>query len=288
MPIDSDQLALHFGFSFEDLYHRDGLVHLDGVFLQELQSADAALFDRLTTARRDPAALTRKQQSDLIIDLAPYLEDFIGELFGISADVRKLQARHDALAPIYALKRKFIQKKAISGVTKEQASAINGMAVAAELESLFGEPLTERSFVEHVSAWLDAEAHHQPHLQSAAQYAAWAALSPAGMEKHHHGVLFRVPHKLDMTHLIPVETLQANGVAKLTLPEHSWRHREGFKLTDAGMDLTAALDQAHYCIKCHNQAKDSCSTGLKEKTGAFKASVFGVTLAGCPLEEKIS
>ncbi len=54
------------------------------------------------------------------------------------------------------------------------------------------------------------------------------------------------------------------------------------------MDLTAALDQAHYCIKCHNQGKDSCSTGLKEKDGAFKASVFGVTLAGCPLEEKIS
>ena len=48
------------------------------------------------------------------------------------------------------------------------------------------------------------------------------------------------------------------------------------------------LDQAHYCIKCHNQGKDSCSTGLKEKDGAFKKSVFGVTLAGCPLEEKIS
>ena len=34
--------------------------------------------------------------------------------------------------------------------------------------------------------------------------------------------------------------------------------------------------------------KDSCSTGLKEKTGEFKTSVFGVTLAGCPLDEKIS
>jgi NADPH-dependent glutamate synthase beta subunit-like oxidoreductase/NAD(P)H-flavin reductase len=288
MPTDSDQLDLHFGFSFEDLYHRDGLVRLDGTFLEQLRLSDAALFERLTAARSNPDALTRKQQSELIIDLAPHLEDFIGELFGISADVRKLQARHDALAPIYALKRKFVQKKAISGVTKEQASAINGTAVAAELEALFNEPLTEASFVEHVSRWLDAEEHHQPHLATAAQYAAWAALSPAGIEKYHHGVLFKVPHKLDMTHLIPVETLQINGVAKLALPEHAWRHREGFKLTDAGMDLTAALDQAHYCIKCHNQAKDSCSTGLKEKNGAFKASVFGVALAGCPLEEKIS
>ena len=67
-----------------------------------------------------------------------------------------------------------------------------------------------------------------------------------------------------------------------------WRSREGFALTDRGTDLTGALDQANYCIWCHNQGKDSCAQGLKEKDGAFKKSVFGVTLAGCPLEEKIS
>ena len=79
-----------------------------------------------------------------------------------------------------------------------------------------------------------------------------------------------------------------NGIAKLRLPEDDWRAREGFHLTDSGMALEGALDQANYCIKCHNQAKDSCSTGLKEKTGEFKKTVFGVTLAGCPLDEKIS
>ncbi len=113
-------------------------------------------------------------------------------------------------------------------------------------------------------------------------------LSEAGRKQHHGDVLFKVAHKLDSLHLVPVETLQENGIAKLRLPEESWRHREGFKLTDAGMDLDGALDQAHYCIKCHNQGKDSCSTGLKEKTGEFKKTVFGVTLAGCPLDEKIS
>ena len=87
---------------------------------------------------------------------------------------------------------------------------------------------------------------------------------------------------------MPVETLLEGGIAKLRLPEESWREREGFHLTDPGMGLKGALDQAHYCIKCHNQGKDSCSTGLKEKTGEFKKTVFGVTLAGCPLEEKIS
>src|SRR5208283_2500834 len=149
-------------------------------------------------------------------------------------------------------------------------------------------PLTEASFVEHVSRWLEAEQEHTAQLRAAEQYAAWAALSPAGRAKHHREVLFKVPHKLDMTHLVPVETIEVDGVARMALPADRLRHREGFKLTDPGMDLTAALDQAHYCIKCHNQGKDSCSTGLKEKDGAFKASLFGITLAGCPLEEKIS
>jgi len=256
--------------------------------VEELRAAHPELAQRLQDARANPGALARKQQSDLIVELAPHVEDFLGELFRISGELRALQSKHHHLAPIYALKRRFVQKKAISGVSKEQASAINGLALAAELESLFDEPLTEASFVEHVSRWLDAEKEYEPQLKIAAQYAAWAALCPAGIERHHHGVLFRVPHKLDMTQLIPVETLESGGIATLALPEHHWRHREGFKLTDAGMNLTAALDQANYCIKCHNQGKDSCSTGLKEKDGSFKSSAFGITLAGFPLEEKIS
>jgi len=56
-----------------------------------------------------------------VIALAPHAEDFVAELFGITPQLRHLQERHNALAPIYALKRKFVQKKAISGVTKEKA-----------------------------------------------------------------------------------------------------------------------------------------------------------------------
>ncbi len=284
----SDSLHLKFGFSFEDLYTREGLVRLDVAFCEQLTASDAALSARLAAARQNPATLTNKQQSELIIEAAPHVEDFVADLFGISKELHALQARHHALAPLYALKRKFIQKKAISGVTKEQATAIDGAAIGAELESLFNGPMTEECFVEHVTRWLEAEEDHQRPLHLAAQYAAWAALSPAGIAKHHHGVLFKVPHKLDPAHLIQIEITNDGGVERIGLRKDKLRHREGFHLTDAGMDLTHALDQAQYCIKCHNQGKDSCSTGLMEKDGTFKSSVFGVTLAGCPLDEKIS
>ena len=282
----SDSLALKYGLSFEDLYRREGLVRLDDAFIAHLKTADAALYARFTEARAN--ALARKKQAELLVDLAPHVDDFVGDLFGISADMRELQARHNALAPLNALKRKFVQKKALSGMTVEKASAIDGRARAAELKALFGEPVTEASYVEHVSKWLDDEANHGEGLVAASQFAAWAAMSEAGRAAYRGWVLFQTPKKLDMAHLVPVEMLTSGGVKNFILPEHDLRHREGFGLTDQGMDLKGALDQANYCIKCHNQEKDSCSTGLKEKNGDFKKSFFGVTLAGCPLDEKIS
>jgi hypothetical protein len=156
MSVSSNEIDLGFGVLFDDLYNREGLVRLDGIFLHHLTGVDPSLNARLANARANPEAIAGNQRSELIIELAPHVEDFLGELFNISGEMQALGARHNALAPLFAYKRKFIQKRAISGVTKE--------------------------------------------------------------------------------------------------------------LTDAGTDLTGALDQAHYCIKCHNQGKDSCSTGLKEKT----------------------
>ena len=288
MSVTSDQCSLGFGLQFEDLYSREGLVRLDAAFLDRLQATESGLHARLMEARRNPDAANERERSELMIALAPHIEDFLAELFGITKEVEALELQHNALAPFFAFKRKFIQKRAISGVNKEQAEAIDGPGLARELESAFGEPLTENSFFEYVSGWVENEPEHLASVQAAARYAAWAALSDAGRKKHHGDVLFKVPHKLDPLHLVPVQSLTESGVGKLQLPEEDWRTREGFHLTDRGMGLKGALDQASYCIKCHNQGKDSCSTGLKEKTGEFKHSQFGVTLAGCPLDEKIS
>jgi NADPH-dependent glutamate synthase beta subunit-like oxidoreductase/NAD(P)H-flavin reductase len=282
-----DTLVLRGGFSFEDLYARQGLTRLDAAFLADLEAADPALHQRVLAARANPGALTGKPHSELILELAPHVDTFIGELFGVAAELAALSARHHEDDPIYFVKRQFVQRKALTGVTAEQAAAIDGPAIAAELEARFFEPLTEATFAANVEQWLKNEAANKPALALAARYAAWATLSPQGKAKHAHGVLFKTPHKLDPQHLIPVESL-TNGVGKVRLSPDHWRHREGFALTDPGMDLTHALDQAHYCIKCHNQAKDSCSTGLREKTGEFRKSPLGVTLAGCPLSEKIS
>jgi NADPH-dependent glutamate synthase beta subunit-like oxidoreductase/NAD(P)H-flavin reductase len=284
---DGPRLSLRHGIAFEDLYRREGLARLDSAFLADLLEREPGLHARLEAARLDPAMLPTKQASELIVEIAPYLEDFIGGLFGIEAELRELQTRHTELAPLYSVKRRFVQRR-VNGRKVEQALAIDAVAVTAELETFLQGPLTEERYATHVACWLEAEAEHATQIQLAADYAAWAVLTPEGRKKHRHGVVFRLPQKLDMHHLIPVESLLVHDTVQLSLGSEHWRDREGFHLTDAGTDLKGALDQAHYCIKCHHQGKDSCSSGLREKTGAFKSSVFGIPLAGCPLEEKIS
>jgi NADPH-dependent glutamate synthase beta subunit-like oxidoreductase/NAD(P)H-flavin reductase len=289
-------LILSHGLSFADLYDRGGLVRLDQAFVAHLVESDVALRARLMAARSDPDAIEHQAESDLLVDLAPHLEDFIGELFDIAAEVRALQARHHELAPLYSVKRLFVQRRAVKGIKEEDAEALDGPRLAFELDRLMAvapdEAITiaawERRYAEEVTNWLADEAANEAPLATAQRYAAWATLSEEGRRKHRRGVLFKVPHRLDMQHLVPVETVVRDGVTMLRLPEEEWRRREGFALTDAGTDLTGALDQANYCIWCHNQGKDSCAKGLREKDGAFKKTVFGVTLAGCPLEEKIS
>jgi hypothetical protein len=284
---NASSISLKFGFAFPDLYRRDGLERLDATFLEQLLERSPELHARLLAARRDPAALPRKQASELIVELAPYLEDFIGELFGIGTELRGLQARQAELAPLHAVKRQFVQRK-VKGRTVEEALAIDALSLTAELEAFLHEPLSERCFAGHVADWLENEEESGRQLRLAADYALWAALAPEGRKKHGHGVLFNLPRKLDMLHLVPVETHQILGTDQMGLGRDHWRHRNGFHLTDAGTDLAGALDQAGYCVKCHHQGKDSCSTGLREKTGEYKSSIFGIPLAGCPLEEKIS
>jgi NADPH-dependent glutamate synthase beta subunit-like oxidoreductase len=284
-----EPLELGFDLTFADLYDRAGLERLDAIFLTFLKGADADLHDRLVDIRRDGNAADRKAEAELLLCLVPYVEDFIGDLFEIADDVRQLQARHDDLAPLHAVKRSFVQRRATKGKTAGDAAKIDGATLARDLVALLGEPLTEPAFARRVGEWLKSEAENRAALDLAAEYATWAVLAAAGQQKHGDGILFRLPHKSDRMNSIPLQRVTRNGVAVLRGQDDRQRHRCGFKLTDNGASFVQALDQANYCIWCHNQGKDSCSQGLRDrKTGSCEHDVFGVKLLGCPLEERIS
>ncbi|MBM3620545.1 MAG: pyridine nucleotide-disulfide oxidoreductase [Alphaproteobacteria bacterium] len=294
-------LSLRHGLFFEDLYARDGLTRLDAAFVARLADIDVALHNRLLTARTAPDALTDKDESALLIELAPHLDDFLADLFGVTTPNLALRAAHSRLMPLYDCKRLFVQRHAARAIKQPAAEALDGASVTTAANAVVGIDLGDASidletrelaFATIVPRHLDAEykiAAPSQDIEALTCYAAWALFAREGKARHRAGALFKQPHKLDFERLVPVETETVDGVVKMKLPKALMRPRDGFHLTDQGGDLAYALDHTQYCIWCHNQGKDSCSRGYKDrKTGAFTRSPFGVTLAGCPLEEKIS
>ncbi|MBM3347232.1 MAG: pyridine nucleotide-disulfide oxidoreductase, partial [Betaproteobacteria bacterium] len=289
-------LKLGFGLKFADLYQCDGLAQLDAAFLAHLSKADAGLVERLRTARADPGVLEARSESALLLDLAPHLDRFVAQLFGIANEVIALSGRHSALAPLYEIKRRFVQRHAATRIKPPEAEAIDGLAIEAELKAQFGGRFDELTFALKVTEWQQDEARHARELDLAMRYAAWALQSTAGREHTREGVLFKAPAKTDPQNLLHrARSHTQHGVRSFTIRPEYIRRRNGFALTDGGTDLVGALDQANYCIWCHKQGKDSCSKGLREKPTAdqpdrvtFRKSPSGIKLAGCPLEEKIS
>jgi hypothetical protein len=180
-------LKLAFGVEYADLYQRAGLLRLDAQFLEFVRAADPALCDALAAARAAPHALAPKAESELLIALAPQLEDFVAHLFGIEAEARALAARHHELAPIFSVKRLFVQRQALSKFKPEDVASLDPESTE---QTLLGEPFSELAFARRITAWQEDEAANAAQLELAARYAAWAAGTEAGRARHGGGVLF--------------------------------------------------------------------------------------------------
>src|SRR4051794_36585385 len=196
-------MKLAFDLAFADLYRREGLLRVDAAFLGFLGEADGALREKLLSSRKSPPS--GKAESDLLVAIAPHVEDFLAKLFGIEAEARALAERHNELAPIFSVKRLFVQRRALHKVKPEDATP-EGYAFTTELE-----------FARHVTAWLEDEAAHGDELERAARYAAWAVTTPEGKAKHQAGVLFKAPRKLDFMRLVPVHTSNERHYAQHSL-----------------------------------------------------------------------
>jgi NADPH-dependent glutamate synthase beta subunit-like oxidoreductase/NAD(P)H-flavin reductase len=102
-------------------------------------------------------------------------------------------------------------------------------------------------------------------------------------------VSFKTPKKTDSGNLVHHESKKRDGFSTWVGPEDDRRRRDGFSLTDPRFNTRQTLYEVDHCIYCHDRDTDSCSKGMRnKKTGDFKSTDLGVTIIGCPLEEKIS
>jgi NADPH-dependent glutamate synthase beta subunit-like oxidoreductase len=253
---------LSFNFTFDDLHDPSALEKLDGIFLSYLEEQSKDLAERLKHARLTP--LTKLGESALLLDLAPYVEDFISVLFRIEQETQSLQDLTYHLSPLYRCKRLFVQRQAAKVYAKEEALSFDGARLKQELSALMDAPYSDLRFARAVLNALEDQKKHQRFLHIAMQYAAWA------LHQDTPSTLFRLPRKTNPEALFPVD----RETNLLSSPHNI--QRKGFDCTTPSVSSHDALDQAHYCILCHNQGKDSCAKGLSEN------------LKGCPLGQKIS
>ncbi len=100
---------------------------------------------------------------------------------------------------------------------------------------------------------------------------------------------FKTPAKTDFSHLVHHSHRELDGYGVWSVQESEHRRRDGFTLTDPRFPQRRVLYEVDHCIYCHDRDTDSCSKGMRnKKDGTYKINPLGVTITGCPLEEKIS
>ncbi|WP_353278844.1 FAD-dependent oxidoreductase [Wolbachia endosymbiont (group B) of Longitarsus flavicornis] len=288
-------MQLNFKISFSNLYTRSGLIKLDEAFLDYIKSCDESLFCSLIEAREKAASSLMSSQcltlgsieqpmlasqmtdSQLIIDLSYLLDEFIAKLFNIGKEAEELKKKHNDFAAIYKCKRLFVQRYALKKYT--DIADIDIDYVTSKLNRFLALPTTEKNFAEQMMRWLENKEDHKEEIELAAQYAAWRV-------KNKQSILFSIHRKIDHENLVSFFKKEVDEVEVLYSSKTKRRH--GFDLTSEKVSLNKALDNAHYCIFCHKQNKDSCSKGLSNNDNTFKQSPLKVELHGCPLEQKIS
>ena len=108
-------------------------------------------------------------------------------------------------------------------------------------------------------------------------------------DQAHRWPSLRAPRTLDFANLVELRRPDRALPELFVGPEEHRRERDGFALTDRRMSPRDVEQEIDYCLFCHDRDKDSCSKGLRDaKTRELKKNPLGVTLAGCPLGEKIS
>lgn len=243
-------LKLNHELLFEELYTIDGLRKIDSYFIEKLLRKSPSLCNRMLEARQNHNKMHKSEESSLILELAPYLEEFLAELFHVEFYVDKHKAEDAKIGVIYQCNKSLIQKHVLN--LKRDWCDISQAKTALMMYGIFL-PIKESEVVEaeidmaktfleiydianseENSDWRD---YHRTILTHIENYCLWAIFSLEGQRLHKVGALFRVPHKIDYEHLIP------------HLIERTNMNLDAIIVTKVGKLLTWFLFTANYTLQ---------------------------------------
>ncbi len=160
--------------------------------------------------------------------------------------------------------------------------------------------------LEELKQWLLAEGHRALFAElfsAASDDAAVASLVEclehwvyaASLERREPGsqvegwLCFKTPARVVPQDLVPHQQAEHGPYPVWRARAGQLRRRDGFVLTDPRCGEREAQYEADLCIYCHERDTDSCSKGMRARTGqGYRSGPLGTPLTGCPLEQKIS
>lgn len=242
-------LNLSYDLSFEDLYCVDGLRKIDSYFIEYLLKISPDLCNRMLIAREKYFELYKSDESNLIIELAPHLENFIANLFDITKSLANYQSDHLKLNVIYECNKQFIQRHVLNSkrdFSKEDVSIAKTALMMYDIvlpndNVLQSEIDMARTFlsvyeIANKGEESDWKQYHVELLKHIEIYCLWAIFSIDGQKAHAGGALFKIPQKLDYNNLIPNLYTSSNSAT------------ENIVVTKIGRLLTWILFTAKYKI----------------------------------------
>ncbi len=280
------------GFSFPELFQVSGLERLDTRFLDHLGEQDSALRDQLLAYRQDAKPVPALPTSELLLAMSLHLEDFIAGLFGIDAELTSAREATLGHAVVLAFKNTFVLRwtRRYRGEIKQPFRQLNEWLS----KQITGQKSQDRELAvaRFAERLLQDEQANQDAIDRLTQWCVLALSDPLGRQTVRGWTSFKLPAKVDHARLVPLTQVDTDRLERLQAEPFKFRERDGFGLTDQRMSARAVRGEVDYCIYCHIHDGDFCAKGFPEKKGkpelGLKMDPLGVTLTGCPLEERIS
>ena len=280
------------GLSHADLFTTSGLADLDRRFLEELHAADPAVFAELIAYREQRSTLEPAQTSEMLIAAGRHLNNFIARMFRIEDETELLRSRILEHNPVFVFKKMFVMRRARRRLLKKEE-----FESFAELDAWL-DTQTENSndrelaVAEFGLKLLEDTTANETTIELLTRWCIRALTTDEGQAAVKGWVSFDMPRGRDYAGLVTTVRVEEQPYICVEGPEATRRLRDGFALTDKRMDMRQVQAEVDYCIYCHDHDGDFCSKGFPEKKGepdkGLKKNPLGVTLTGCPLDEKIS
>jgi len=231
----------------------------------------------------------------LLIEVGRPLGAFVARLFGVESARQAFLDVAAREAAIFRLKH-FIVRRASKRYPEDKLPGDDPAELRLALRELcdtFPDLVVDGDEELTIAAVVDALVERekagasQPEIDLLERWAAVHRFVPEAQAAVAGWVAFKHAHAVDFDDLVPLRRPDLK-LSNLTEgpPEHR-RRRDGFGLTDGRMSRREVASESDYCMYCHEREKDSCSKGMHDKQGGVKKNPIGVTLRGCPLNEKI-